>query len=86
VKQSALQLRHRLLSVDFDIFFAAATGDCEHYANTNRDNDSNQGPCRPNPGKDIQFPESGENAADQDNVTNKKNTCPFHDKPPDVIR
>ena len=37
---NALFSGHRSLPVDFDIVFAAATGDCEHDANTDRDHDS----------------------------------------------
>ena len=40
LRSRASNLRHRSLPVDFDIFFAATTGDCEHDANTDRDHDS----------------------------------------------
>ena len=62
----ASHLRHRSLPVDFDIFFAAATGDCEHDANTDHNNDSDQGPCRTDAGQNTQFPKRGDNATNQD--------------------
>jgi hypothetical protein len=71
---------HRSLPVDFDICFTAATGDCDHDADTDRDHDSDQGPCRTDSCQNAQFPERGENAANQENITKKIYTCPFNDK------
>jgi hypothetical protein len=82
----ASHLQHRSLPVDSDIFFAAATGGCKHYADTNRDHDSDQSPCSTDAGQNTQFPERSEKATNQDNITKKINTCPFHDKPRDEIR
>jgi len=77
---------HRSLPVDFDIVFAAATGNCEHDANADCDNYSDQCPCHTDAGQNTHFPERGDKATNQDNITNKINTCPLHNKPPDEIR
>jgi hypothetical protein len=82
----ATNSRYRSLPVDFDIFFAAATGDCGHDANTDHNQDSDQGPCCADAGQNTHFPECGEKVAHQDNKANQINTCLLHEKPPDKIR
>ncbi|HEY3076446.1 MAG TPA: hypothetical protein VGJ74_14840 [Burkholderiales bacterium] len=76
----------RLLPVDLDIFFGPAVGDRDHDPQADQDRDANHYPGCVDVLQDAQFPESSENATDQDDEPNKVHPCPFHDAPPDKAR
>jgi hypothetical protein len=80
----ASNLRYPSLPIDFDVLFAAATRYGEHDSETDCNHDADHGPCRPDAGQNTQFPECGEKAANQDDVTKEIRTCPFHANPPKV--
>src|SRR5579862_434082 len=76
-----------LLPIDLDVLFAAAVGHGDHDADADSDRDADQGPRRADARQDAQFPQRGQQAADQDDKTNEVHACPLHNKlPPDALR
>src|SRR4030095_11003430 len=66
------------LPVDLNIFLGAAVRHREHHSQTDQDDDADHAPRVADVGKDAEFPECGQNAANQDDETYQVHACPLH--------
>jgi hypothetical protein len=72
-------LNLRLIPVNLDVFLHAAVGDGKHDPQAGRDGDAHARPKRADRRKNPGLPESRENAAHEDHVTQKVQASPFHE-------
>ena len=70
-----------LLPIDLDVFFRAAVGDRDPYAESQKDRESDQGPRRANASQNSQFPQRSQNATHEDGEAHKVHAHPFHISP-----